>query len=112
MFPGMLVDSSLLYYYAFTVNKIPVGVLGASGYVGRELCALVEGHPRLTLAFATANEQRGTTVRIAGRDLTYSSVEDAPLDHAELVFSALPHGASKQWVNVAREQLARRPRRP
>ena len=107
MFPGMLVDSSLLYYYAFTVNKIPVGVLGASGYVGRELCALVEGHPRLTLAFATANEQRGTKVRIAGRDLTYSSVEDAPLDHAELVFSALPHGASKQWVNVAREHGAR-----
>src|SRR5204862_447659 len=51
------VDSGRLYYYAFTVNKIPVGILGASGYVGRELCALIRGHPSLTLAFATANEQ-------------------------------------------------------
>lgn len=89
------------------MNKIPVGVLGASGYVGRELCALVLGHPGLALAFATANERRGTTARIASRELTYSSIEDAPLKSAELIFSALPHGASKQWVSVAREQGAR-----
>jgi N-acetyl-gamma-glutamyl-phosphate reductase len=89
------------------VNKTPVGVLGASGYVGRELCALIQGHPGLTLAFATANEQRGTTARIAGRDVTYVATEDAPLHTAELVFSALPHGASKQWVSAARERGAR-----
>jgi N-acetyl-gamma-glutamyl-phosphate reductase len=89
------------------VNKIPVGVLGASGYVGRELCALIHGHPGLTLAFATANEQRGTTARIGGRDVTYVATEDAQLDRAELVFSALPHGASKQWVTAARERGAR-----
>ena len=51
-----------MHYYALFVNKIPVGVLGASGYAGRELCALVLRHPRLSLAFATANEQRGATV--------------------------------------------------
>ena len=27
--------------YAFSVHGIPVGILGASGYAGRELCALV-----------------------------------------------------------------------
>lgn len=89
------------------MNKIPVGVLGASGYVGRELCALISGHPRLTLAFATANEQRGTTVRLGGRDVRYVATEDAALQSADLVFSALPHGASKQWVTTAREQGAR-----
>lgn len=89
------------------MNKIPVGVLGASGYVGRELCALIQGHPSLTLAFATANEQRGATVRIGGRDVTYSPIEDAPLKNAEVVFSALPHGASKPWVSAARAQGAR-----
>lgn len=97
----------MLYYYAFTVNKVPVGVLGASGYVGRELCALIQRHPGLTLAFATANEQRGTTARVAGRDVTYVGTEDAKLGSAELVFSALPHGASKQWVTAARESGAR-----
>jgi N-acetyl-gamma-glutamyl-phosphate reductase len=45
--------------YALNVHRIPVGVLGASGYAGRELCALITAHPGLELAFATANEQRG-----------------------------------------------------
>lgn len=84
-----------------------MGVLGASGYVGRELCALINGHPRLTLAFATANEQRGSTVRIVGREVTYIATEDAALASAELVFSALPHGTSSQWVKAARESGAR-----
>lgn len=96
-----------MHYYALFVNKIPVGVLGASGYAGRELCALIQRHPNLELAFATANDQRGTTVRVAGRDLTFVGPEDARLDRAELVFSALPHGASKEWVNRAQEAGAR-----
>ena len=89
------------------MNKTPVGVLGASGYVGRELCALIPGHPGLALAFATANEQRGTTARIGGRDVTYIATEDAPLHDAPLIFSALPHGTSKQWVTAARAHGAR-----
>ena len=101
------VDYGSMHYYALTVNKVPVGVLGASGYVGRELCALINGHPRLTLAFATANEQRGSTARIAGRDVTYIATEDAALASAELVFSALPHGTSSQWVQAARDSGAR-----
>src|SRR5688500_1794250 len=96
-----------MYYYTFFVNKKPIGVLGASGYVGRELCALIGRHPGMTLAFATANEQRGSTVRIDGRDVTYVATEDAALADAELVFSALPHGTSKQWVASARECGAR-----
>jgi len=101
------VDYGSMHYYALTVNKVPVGVLGASGYAGRELCALINGHPRLTLAFATANEQRGSTARIAGRDVTYIATEDAALASAELVFSALPHGTSSQWVQAARDSGAR-----
>ena len=84
------------------VKKIPVGVLGASGYAGRELCALVANHPGLDLAFATANDQRGTTVRLGGRPVTFVSTEDAPLGTAELVFSALPHGASAPWTERVR----------
>jgi N-acetyl-gamma-glutamyl-phosphate reductase len=89
------------------VNKIPVGVLGASGYAGRELCGLVAQHPRLELAFATANEQRGQTVRIGGRPLTFQGPDDVALDRAAIVFCALPHGASLPWVNRAREAGAR-----
>jgi N-acetyl-gamma-glutamyl-phosphate reductase len=89
------------------VNTIAVGVLGASGYAGRELCALIANHPRLSLAFATANEQRGQTVRVGGRPLTFQGPDEAALDRASLVFCALPHGASLAWVTRAREAGAR-----
>jgi N-acetyl-gamma-glutamyl-phosphate reductase len=92
-----------MHYYAFSVHKIPVGVLGASGYAGRELCALIQRHPALSLAFATANEQAGSTTRIAGRDVTFVRTDDIDLATAELVFSSLPHGASKEWVTRIRE---------
>jgi N-acetyl-gamma-glutamyl-phosphate reductase len=101
------IDLEIVHYYALPVNKIPVGVLGASGYAGRELCRLIGRHPRLELAFATANEQRGTTARIAGRDLQFAAAEDVALQEVELVFSALPHGASKEWVGRARDAGAR-----
>jgi len=78
-------------------------VLGASGYAGRELSALILRHPMLSLAFAAANEQRGTTARIAGRDVPFIAADDVSLSQAELVFSALPHGASKEWVGRIRE---------
>jgi N-acetyl-gamma-glutamyl-phosphate reductase len=89
------------------VNKIPVGVLGASGYAGRELCGLIARHPGLQLAFATANEQRGQTVRLGGRSLTFQGPDDVALDRAAVVFCALPHGASLPWVTRAREAGAR-----
>src|SRR5450756_1079127 len=89
------------------MHKVPVGVLGASGYAGRELCGLIAGHPRLDLAFASANEQRGQRTRIGATEVTYVATEDAPLNKAEAVFTALPHGASAKWVGNARATGAR-----
>jgi N-acetyl-gamma-glutamyl-phosphate reductase len=82
-------------------------VLGASGYAGRELCSLITGHPNLDLIFATANERRGERAMFGGRDVTFVAPDDAPLQRAELIFSALPHGASKTWVERARAAGAR-----
>jgi N-acetyl-gamma-glutamyl-phosphate reductase len=95
------------HYYAFLVNKIPVGVLGASGYAGRELCALILDHPELELSFATANDQRGATARIGRHSVSFIATETAPLVDVALVFSALPHGASKEWIARARDAGAR-----
>ena len=89
------------------MGTIPVGVLGASGYAGRELCHLISRHPALELAFAAANDQRGASVRVGPRAVRFVATEDAPLAGAELVFSALPHGASKEWVARARDAGAR-----
>ena len=80
-----------------------MGVLGASGYAGRELCALVANHPSFELTFATANAQRGERLALpSGGEVTFVATEDAPLAKAEMVFSSLPHGASAEWVARAR----------
>ena len=91
----------------YSVNRIPVGVLGASGYAGRELCALVARHPHFALAFATANEQAGQTVQLGRERITFVATDEAGLDQAAIVFSALPHGTSLPWVERARAFGAR-----
>lgn len=89
------------------VHRIPVGVFGASGYAGRELCALINTHPQLELVYATANAQRGDRAWLGGREVTFVATDDAPLRDAELVFSALPHGASAAWIARARGEGVR-----
>ncbi len=78
--------------------SVPVGVLGASGYVGRELLRLLAGHPGASVVFATAEAAAGELLE--GRRLV--KAEDAPLARAELVLSALPHGVSGRFVHEAR----------
>lgn len=77
-----------------------VAVAGASGYAGGELLRLVSGHPDLQLATATAHGSAGAVlgsvhphlVPYADRVLEPTSPE--LLADADLVFLALPHGAS------------------
>jgi N-acetyl-gamma-glutamyl-phosphate reductase len=90
--------------YAFNMHKLPVGVLGASGYAGQELCRLAESHPHFELAFAAAHSRAGEVLRLPGRDLTLVGVESVALGDAAVVFSALPHGTSAAWVT--KSQLA------
>ena len=78
--------------------QVPVGVLGASGYVGQELLRLLAHHPRAAVAFATAESAAGE--RRDGVELI--RIEDAPLARAEIVLSALPHGVSARYVQAAR----------
>ena len=61
----------------------------------------------MRLAFATANERRGELARLGGADVRFVAHDDAPLSDAELVFSALPHGASATWVARVRGTGAR-----
>ncbi|HET9385411.1 MAG TPA: hypothetical protein VFO67_09700, partial [Gemmatimonadales bacterium] len=78
--------------------SVPVGVLGASGYVGQELLRLLHGHPGATVAFATAESAAGEWVD--GVELIKAA--DAPWQQAEIVLSALPHGVSARYVHEAR----------
>jgi N-acetyl-gamma-glutamyl-phosphate reductase len=61
----------------------------------------------MDLAFASANARRGERLRVAGRDITFVAPEDARLADSALVFSALPHGASAEWIQRAEAAGAR-----
>ena len=74
-----------------------VGVLGASGFTGREVCRLLVAHPHVEILFATSRSQAGA--RLDQLDpmapaLTLCDPADADLASADVVFVCLPHGSS------------------
>jgi N-acetyl-gamma-glutamyl-phosphate reductase len=79
-------------------SRVPVGVLGASGYVGQELLRLLTGHPGASVVFATAETAAGEH----REGVEFVRIEDAPFGRAEIVLSALPHGVSARYVQAAR----------
>jgi N-acetyl-gamma-glutamyl-phosphate reductase len=68
---------------------------------------LVEGHPSMELVFASANGQRGQIMRAGRREITFIGADEARLGDAALVFSALPHGASLEWVERSKKAGAK-----
>ena len=77
--PPKTLDAAGAQYYAFQMHKIPVGVLGASGYAGRTLCALALAHDQLQLAWAAAGERRGESARIENRMIQFVGIEECAI---------------------------------
>jgi N-acetyl-gamma-glutamyl-phosphate reductase len=84
---------------------VRIGIVGASGYAGAELLRLCLGHPGLEVAWATAVTQAGTPVgrlyphlAAAAPDLAFVELEPQMADGLDLVFLALPHGASSSLM--------------
>src|SRR3712207_125252 len=77
-----------------------VGVTGATGYAGGEVCRLLAGHPNLRLAGVHANSSAGRRLgELQPHLLPYAELEVQPSDAAALsgydvVVLALPHGES------------------
>src|SRR3954454_12202412 len=84
-----------------------VGVTGATGYAGCEVCRLLAGHPNLGLAGVHANSSAGRRFgELQPHLLPYADLEVQPSDAAglagyDVVVLALPHGESA----VIAEQL-------
>ena len=87
-------------------ERIKVGLVGARGYVGAELIALLAGHPRFELAYVSSRELAGQRLvdhSAAYRgDLRYTSpaYADLPALGADAVVLALPNGKAAQIVQV------------
>src|SRR5436305_2058719 len=82
-----------------------VGVVGASGYAGAELLRLCHSHPDLDVAWATGDTQAGTLVghlypslTAAYPGLAFQTYDPAMAAGVDLVFLALPHGASQRLM--------------
>jgi N-acetyl-gamma-glutamyl-phosphate reductase len=82
-----------------------IGVVGASGYAGAELLRLVSTHPDLHLRVATGDSQAGAPIAdlypslaAAVGDRCFDAYSSALVDGLDLVFLALPHGASQTLV--------------
>jgi N-acetyl-gamma-glutamyl-phosphate reductase len=101
------IDGGAVKEYAFNMHKLPVGVLGASGYAGQELCRLLQRHPHFELVFAAAHSRAGDLLELPGRTITLASADAVRLADASVVFSALPHGASAAWVRRAADAGAK-----
>jgi N-acetyl-gamma-glutamyl-phosphate reductase len=73
-------------------------VIGASGYTGAELLRLLDAHPRFEAVAATSREFEGRRVTDIYPNLTTSLVftafDPGAVGDADIVFLALPHGAS------------------
>ncbi|MGH9130119.1 MAG: N-acetyl-gamma-glutamyl-phosphate reductase [Acidimicrobiales bacterium] len=82
-----------------------IGIAGGSGYTGAELLRLCSGHPDMDVAWASGDSQAGIAVAdlypslaAAYPRLRFSELEPANADGLDLLFLALPHGASQTLV--------------
>lgn len=80
-------------------------VVGGSGYTGGELLRLLATHPGMDVACATADSNAGAPVarlhpglRSAYSDTVFDALDPAGLAGFDVVFLALPHGASQEIV--------------
>ena len=77
------------------------GIVGASGYAGGELIRLVAEHPDLELSFLGAHSRAGEQLsrvhpQLALPDRELQSFADLDPGEVDIVFLALPHGASAE----------------
>lgn len=85
---------------------VKVAVIGASGYTGGELLRLLALHPKVEVSVVTSREYAGKPVyfvhfnlRTFFKNLRFSSVNiDQITSLADVVFLALPHGVSLNYV--------------
>jgi N-acetyl-gamma-glutamyl-phosphate reductase len=82
--------------------KISVGIAGASGYSGGELIALICKHPNFEIKYLAASSKVGKDVaslhpHLAHLNLgSFQETDAKALSECDLVFLALPHGASSE----------------
>lgn len=88
-----------------SMERIKIGILGASGYTGADLVRLAACHPNVEMALLTANSHAGKQMgavfpHLGGLDLPdLIKVEDADWSSVDAVFCGLPHGTTQEIIS-------------
>ncbi len=95
------------------MQKVKAAIVGASGYSGEELLALLARHPRVEVVAVTSRQSAGQAVAevfprmagsgIAGMKFVEPSVDVLKESGATTVFLALPHGLAAEFAAPLRQ---------
>ena len=83
---------------------IRVGILGATGYTGGELLRILKAHPSVKIEIVTSRKEYGKRVdefhiHLKGAySLEFSKINVDEFRKCDVVFSALPHGTSMEYI--------------
>lgn len=99
--------------YKGEVQKVKAAIVGASGYSGEELVALLARHPLVEIVALTSRQSAGKTVAeifprmagssIAAKKFVEPSAESLVKSGASVVFLALPHGLAAEFAAPLRK---------
>lgn len=84
--------------------KFRVGIVGATGYTGSELVRLLSQHPDVTIDFVTSETYQGKNISsihphlLDAVDIELKSINDIEHFEPDVVFLALPHGVSMDFI--------------
>ncbi|AOL16203.1 N-acetyl-gamma-glutamyl-phosphate reductase [Sulfolobus sp. A20] len=86
-------------------DKVRVAVVGGSGYTGGELLRILVTHPKTEISLVTSREYAGKPISLVHpnlRGLISKNFSNFDIDQisqkADVVFLALPHGVSMNYV--------------
>ena len=95
------------------MHKVKAAIVGASGYSGEELVALLARHPHVEIVAVTSRQSAGQTVAevfprmagsaIAGMKFVEPSLDALTKSGATTVFLALPHGLAAEFAAPLRK---------
>ena len=95
------------------MQKLKAAIVGASGYSGEELVALLARHPQVEIVAVTSRQSAGQTVAevfplmacsaIAGMKFVEPSLDALKQSGATTVFLALPHGLAAEFAAPLRK---------
>jgi N-acetyl-gamma-glutamyl-phosphate reductase len=91
-------------------SRARVGVLGASGYAGREAIRLLAKHGQADIALASSESEAGAKLSRLVRgapDLALTRIADADLSRCDAILCCLPHGEASRWVQAGLEAGAK-----